>query len=139
MIADIFQDINNDSFEKHESKVKIGKDIYIYRTLYLITKEEIFKEKTKKSIKFYLKCDIKEKSLLYLPKPLESDIIIEEIKELIELALSLCILTNSANYKIGIFTSSFMNIENNAQLLKYQGKIIYAKLNEFKKDDIEEK
>ena len=66
-------------------------------------------------------------------------ILIEEIKELIELALSLCILTNSANYKISIFTSSFGNIENNSQLLKYQGKIIYAKLNEFKKDDNEEK
>ena len=138
MSINISQDIN-DPLEKHEPKVKIGKDIFIYRTLYLITNEELFKDKSKKSINFYLKSNIKEKSLLYLPKPQDSDIIIEEIKELIELALSLCILTNSANYKISIFTSSFGNIENNSQLLKYQGKIIYAKLNEFKKDDNEEK
>ena len=138
MDANSFQE-NKDSFEKHEPKVKIRKDIFIYRTLYLITKEDIFKEKSKKSINFYLKCEIKEKSLLYLPKPLESDIIIEDIKELIELVLSLCILTNSANYKIGLFTSSFGNIENNAQLLKYQGKILYAKLNEFKNIDEEKK
>ena len=138
MSINISQDIN-DPLEKHEPKVKIGKDIYIYRTLYLITNEELFKDKSKKSINFYLKTHFKEKSLLYLPKPQDSDIIIEEIKELIELALSLCILTNSANYKISIFTSSFGNIENNAQLLKYQGKILYAKLNEFKKDDNEEK
>ena len=138
MSINISQDIN-DPLEKHEPKVKIGKDIFIYRTLYLITNEELFKDKSKKNINFYLKSNIKEKSLLYLPKPQDSDIIIEDIKELIELSLSLCILTNSANYKISIFTSSFGNIENNIQLLKYQGKILYAKLNEFKKDDNEEK
>ena len=125
--------------EKPALKVKIGKDIYIYRTLYLITNEKIFKDRAKKSINFYLKCQIKEKSLIFLPKPQESDIIIEDIKELIELTLSLCILTNSANYKISIFTSTFGNIENNIQLLKYQGNIIYAKLNEFKREDNEEK
>ena len=130
---------SNEKQEKSEPKVKIGKDIYIYRTLYLITKEEIFKNKSKRSINFYLKNQYKEKSLINLPKPQDSDIIIEEIKELIELILSLCILTNSANYKISLFTSSFGNIENNIQLLKYQGKIIYAKLNEFKKNDNEEK
>ena len=138
MSINISQDIN-DPLEKHEPKVKIGKDIFIYRTLYLITNEELFKDKLKKNINFYLKSNIKQKSLLYLPKPQDSDIIIEEIKELIELALSLCILTNSANYKISIFTSSFGNIENNTQLLKYQGKILYAKLNELRKDDNEEK
>ena len=130
---------NIESLEKHEPKIKIGKEIYLYRTIYLITKEEMFKDRNKKSINFYLKCQIKEKSFLYLPKPQESDIIIDEIKELIELLLSLCILTNSANYKITIFTSSFSNIENNNQLLKYQGKILYAKLNEFKRDEDEEK
>ena len=70
--------------EKPAPKVKIGKDIYIYRILYLITNEKIFKDKSKKSINFYLKCQIKEKSLIFLPKPQESDIIIEDIKELIE-------------------------------------------------------
>ena len=130
---------NIDYLAKNEPKIKIGKDIYLYRTIYLITKDEMFKDRRKKSINFYLKCQIKEKSLLYLPKPQESDIIIDEIKELIELILSLCILTNSANYKISIFTSSFAIIENNNQLLKYQGKILYAKLNELKKDNDEEK
>ena len=130
----------NNIEEKPAPKVKIGKDIYIYRILYLITKEDTFKDKSKKSINFYLKNQSKEKSLYYLPKPQESDIIIEEIKELIELTLSLCILTNTSNYyKISIFTSNFVNIENNSQLLKYQGTILYAKLNEFKKEDIEEK
>ena len=138
MITNFSQDYNV-QIDKAEPKVKIGKDVFIYRTLYLITKEEIFKDKSKKKINFYLKSQIKEKSLLYLPKPKDSDIIIEDIKELIELALSLCILTNSANYKISIFTSSFGNIENNSQLLKYQGNIIYAKLNEFKKENNEEK
>jgi hypothetical protein len=130
----------NTQSEKPAPKVKIGKDIYIYRILYLITNEDIFKDKSKKSINFYLKNQSKEKSLFYLPKPQESNIIIEEIKELIELTLSLCILTNTSNYyKISIFTSNFVNIENNSQLLKYQGTILYAKLNEFKKEDIEEK
>ena len=31
--------------EKPAPKVKIGKDIYIYRILYLITKEDTFKDK----------------------------------------------------------------------------------------------
>ena len=74
-----------------------------------------------------------------MPKPQDSDLIIEEIKELIELTLSLCVLTKNANYKICLFTSNFSNIENNMQLLKYEGNILYAKLNEFKKEDIEKK
>ena len=68
MITNFSQE-NNDQIDKIEPKVKIGKDVFIYRTLYLITKEEIFKEKSKKKINFYLKSQIKEKSLLYLPKP----------------------------------------------------------------------
>ena len=121
--------------EKIIPKVKIGSDIFIFRTLYLITKEELFKDKSQKSITFYLKCLSKEKLFSHLPKPKESDIIIDEIKELIELTLSLCILTNSANYKISLFTSNFGNIENNTQLMKYKGNIIYAKLNEFQRKE----
>ena len=104
--------------EKFHPKVKIGKDVFIYRTLYLIAKDSLFKNKNKKQIDFFLKTQIKEKSLLHLPKPREKDVIIENIRELIELVLSLCILTNSSNYKISVFTSSFSNIENNSQLLK---------------------
>ena len=120
--------------EKFSPKVKIGKDVFIYRTLYLIAKDGLYKNKRTKQIEFFLKSDIKEKSLLHLPKPREKDIIIENIRELIELVLSLCILTNSSNYKISVFTSSFDNIENNFQLLKYNGQILYAKINEFKGD-----
>lgn len=123
------QENENDKFNP---KVKIGKDIYIFRTLYLITNYNLFKNKNKKQISFFLKSEIKEKSMLYLPKPREKDIIIENIRELIELVLSLCILTNSYNYKISVFTSSFNNIENNSQLLKYTGQVLYAKINEFK-------
>ena len=125
--------------ERSAPKVKIGNDIYIYRTLYLITKEDFFRNKSKKSISFYLKNQSNEKTFLFLPKPQDSDLIIEEIKELIELTLSLCVLTKNANYKICLFTSNFSNIENNMQLLKYEGNILYAKLNEFKKEDIEKK
>lgn len=118
--------------EKFNPKVKIGNNVFIYRTLYLIAKDGLYKNKRTKQIEFFLKSDIKEKSLLHLPKPREKDIIIENIRELIELVLSLCILTNSSNYKISVFTSSFDNIENNFQLLKYNGQILYAKINEFK-------
>ena len=118
--------------EKFHPKVKIGKDVFIYRTLYLIAKDSLFKNKNRKQIDFFLKTQIKEKSLLHLPKPREKDVIIENIRELIELVLSLCILTNSSNYKISVFTSSFSNIENNSQLLKYTGQVLYAKMNEFK-------
>lgn len=118
--------------------VKIGKEIFILRTLYLIAKKDLFKNIYQKSINFYLKYQFKEKSLLFLPKPQDSDIIIEDIKELIELTLSLCLLTNSSNYKISIYTSNFSNIENNSQLLKYKGQILYAKLNEIGKNIIEE-
>ena len=118
--------------EKFHPKVKIGKDVFIYRTLYLIAKDSLFKDINRKQIDFFLKTQIKEKSLLHLPKPREKDIIIENIRELIELVLSLCLLTNSSNYKISVFTSSFSNIENNSQLLKYTGQVLYAKMNEFK-------
>ena len=120
------------SSQKFTTKVKIGKDIFIYRTLYLIAKENLFKNKSNKQIGFFLKSQIKLKSLLHLPGPRETDIIIEDIRELIELVLSLIILTNSSNYKISVFTSSFENILNDAQLLKYQGQVLYAKINEFK-------
>ena len=118
--------------QKFITKVKIGTNIYIYRTVYLITKENLFKNKSKKQIDFFLKSQIKLKSSLILPKPRETDIIIENIRELIELVLSLINLTNLSNYKISVFTSSFENILNDAQLLKYQGKVLYAKINEFK-------
>ena len=49
--------------------VKIGKYIYIHRTLYLIAKENIFKDKEIKNLRFYLKSQIKPKSLLHVPKP----------------------------------------------------------------------
>ena len=124
---------NKEKKDKLNPIVKIGKEIFILRTLYLITKKDLFKNKSQKNITFYLKYQLKEKSLLYLPKPQDSDIIIEDIKELIELTLSLCILTNSSNYKISIYTSNFSNIENNSQLLKYKGQILYAKLNEIGK------
>ena len=130
---------DNNQLEKPSKKVKIGKEIYIYRILYLITKEDIFRDKSKKNINFYLKNQSKEKSLFFLPKPQESDIIIEDIKELIELTLSLCILSSTSNYKISIFTSNYNNIENNVQLLNYQGTILYAKLNEIKTEENEEK
>ena len=120
------------SSQKFTTKVKIGKDIFIYRTLYLIAKENLFRNKSKKQIDFFLKSQIKLKTLLHLPGPRETDIIIEDIRELIELVLSLIILTNSSNYKISVFTSSFENIINDAQLLKYQGQVLYAKINEFK-------
>jgi len=118
--------------ERFYPKVKIGNDVFIYRTLYLIANDSLFKNKKKKQIEFFLKCQIKEKSLLHLPKPREKDIIIENIRELIELILSICILANSSSYKISIFTSSFNNIENNSQLLKYPGQVLYAKMNELK-------
>lgn len=127
-----------DKNERINPIVKIGKEIYILRTLYLITKKDLFKNRYQKSISFYLKYQLKEKSLLYLPKPQDSDIIIEDIKELIELTLSLCLLTNSSNYKISIYTSNFSNIDNNSQLLKYKGQILYAKLNEIEKNIEEE-
>ena len=118
--------------EKNIPIIKIGKDIYIYRTLYLIANESLFKDKNKKNIKFYLKCQIKPKSLLYNEKPYEKDIIIENIRELIELILSLCVLTNTSNYKISVFSSNFETLQNDADLLQYQGKVLYAKVNELK-------
>ena len=127
--------------EKYIPIVKIGKDIYIYRTLYLIAKDSLFKDKQTKNLKFYLKSEIKPKSLLHVPKPGENDIIIENIRELIEIILSLCSLTNTSNYKISLFSSYFENIQNNSQLMKYQGKVLYAKLNELQiklKENIEE-
>ena len=123
------------SNEKFNSKIKVGKDIYIYRTLYLIAKEDLIKNKSKKHINFYLKSQIRQKSLLNLSKPKEKDIIIEDIRNLIELILSLCILNNSSNYRISLFTSSFENVQNNFQLLKYPGKVLYAKINEIKNID----
>ena len=123
------------SNEKFNSKIKVGKDIYIYRTLYLIAKEDLIKNKSKKHMNFYLKSQIRQKSLLNLSKPKEKDIIIEDIRNLIELILSLCILNNSSNYRISLFTSSFENVQNNFQLLKYPGKVLYAKINEIKNID----
>ena len=115
---------------KFAPKIKIGKEIFLYRTLYLIANENLYKDKDKKQIGFFLKTQIREKSLSNLPIPRETDIIIENIRELIELILSLCILTNSSNYKISVFTSSFDNLENNSKLLRYTGHVLYAKINE---------
>ena len=118
------------SIEKVIPIIKLGKDIYIYRTLYLIANESLFKDKNRKNIKFYLKSQTKPKTVFYIEKPNEKDILIESIRELIELILSLCSLTNTSNYKISIFSSYFENLQNNADLLQYQGKVLYAKVNE---------
>ena len=136
---------NNDTKEKpHEknnskfnTKAKIGKEVYLYRTLYLIANKNLYKDKNKKQIGFFLKTEIREKSLLNLPKPRETDILIENIRELIDLILSFCILTNSSNYKISVFNSSFGNLENNAKLLRYTGHVLYAKINELKNNSYE--
>ena len=112
--------------------IKIGKDIYIHRTLYLIANESLFKDKNKKNIKFYLKSQMKPKTVIYMERPNEKDIIIENIRELIELILSLCVLTNTSNYKISVFSSNFETLQNDADLLQYQGKVLYAKVNELK-------
>ena len=127
------------SIEKVIPIIKLGKDIYIYRTLYLIANESLFKDKNRKNIKFYLKSQTKPKTVFYIEKPNEKDILIESIRELIELILSLCSLTNTSNYKISIFSSYFENLQNNADLLQYQGKVLYAKVNELKiNENIEE-
>ena len=132
------------NFFKHEeislppNLIKINRDIYIYRTLYLIAKEEILKNKTKNSLNFYLKSTQYIKKPLSLPKPKISDIIIEEMGDLIDLALNLCQLINTKDYKISFYTSSFGNIDNNSQLLKYTGNVIYAKLNEYNRNNLNE-
>lgn len=133
--------INSSKYENISGSpniIKINRDIYIYRTLYLIAKNDIFKNRTKNSVNFYLKSNQLIKKPLLLPKAKESDIIIEEMEELIELTVSLCKLVNSQDYKISFYTSSFKNIDNNSQLLKYNGNVIYAKLTEYNQNNINE-
>ena len=67
----------------------------------------------------------------------DDDILIEEYKELIDLILNSCSFLYSNKYKIHIFTTNLLLIQNNDQLLSYKGKIMYAKITEYKKKTLD--
>ena len=129
---------NNAPYSKEELNKYIKKDnnIYMIRTLYIIAKDYLYKNKNKK-LDFYLKIKNEDKKPMSFPKPKDDDIIIEEYKELIDLILDSCSFLYSNKYKIHIFTTNLLLIQNNDQLLSYKGKIMYAKITEYKKKTLD--
>ena len=117
--------------EEQNQYSKIGNNLYMVRTLYIIAKEYLYKDKNKK-LNFYLRIKNEDKKPISFPKPKDDDIIIEEYKELIDLIIDSCSFVYYNKYKIHIYTDNLLIIETNDQLLSYKGRILYAKIKEYK-------
>ena len=113
---------------KQSQIVRIGNDFYIFRILYVITKDNIINDTKNKKITFYLKTKMSIKKDICYTKPLDDDIIVESYRSLIILITNFCKLEDINKYKIIIFNSDLHSIEGNEQLMNYKDKIIYAKI-----------
>ena len=124
--------------DRHSPIIRKGKNFYILRKLYVLTKDNLNNDTKNKKIFFYLKTNKRMKKDIFYSNPLDDDIIIENYHSLIMLIINFCELKEVNNYKIYIFNSNLNSIEGNEQLLNYKDRIIYAKIkNNIKKNENE--
>ena len=128
----LIKDNNNydNNTERNNTYIKVGQNLYMFRTLYIIAKNNLYKDKTKK-FHFYLKLKNEDKKPIFYPKPKDKDILIDDYKELKNFILNSIVLLHSSIYKVYIYTSNLFLIENNEELLSYKGKVIYSKITEY--------
>ena len=128
----LIKDNNNydNNTERNNIYIKVGQNLYMFRTLYIIAKNNLYKDKTKK-FHFYLKLKNEDKKPIFYPKPKDKDILIDDYKELKNFILNSIVLLHSSIYKVYIYKSNLFLIENNEQLLSYKGKVIYSKITEY--------
>ena len=131
--------INKKTFTERRSQIiRVGNELYTYRKLYIITKDNLINEIKHKKLSFYLKTKMKIKKDVAYTKPQEEDIIVESYRALIILITNFCEIKDINRHKIMIFNADLHSIESNEQLMNYKDKIIYVKINENIKKNINE-
>lgn len=119
-------------YSKVPKFVHNGRFIYLLRKLYIICKEHLLVEKNDNKESIYVLT--KSSSLRNLKTP-EYDKykhinLINDFQSLVEMSISKCYLVENVDYKINILDVNYIPIENDSQLLSYNGQIIYCKITE---------
>ncbi len=110
--------------------IKKGSSIYSLKTIHLLTKKELIDNNLKFTKDIYILTKYKEHKNIIKSTPIKDEILINNLKELIEFVISLTKLKNINKYKINIYSENLLIIENDNQLLSNKTNIFYIKINE---------
>ena len=109
---------------------RIGRFLYLLRNIYLISKGKLLLQKETTGTKAYvLNTSLVNRNKRAL-EPEDGSIILNDINSLIEYSLEFCKLTEGIEYKVNVFDDLYHNIENDKQLLNYNGNVLYVKISE---------
>ena len=110
--------------------VRIGRFIYMLRTIYFISKTSLLlKQNENKTFAYLLSTSIYTRNFR-APEPEDGSIILNDINSLIEYSLEFYKLVEGIEYKINILSNLYHNIENDKQLLNYNGNVLFVKVTE---------
>ena len=110
--------------------IKKGSLIYSLKTIHLLTKKELIDNNLNFTKEIYILTKYKENKNIIKSTPINEDILINNIKELIEFVISLTKLKNINKYKINIYSENLLIIESDNQLLSNKKNILYIKISE---------
>ena len=110
--------------------VRIGRFLYLLRNIYLISKGKLLlKTETTGTKAYVLNTALVNRNKRAL-EPEDGSIILNDINSLIEYSLEFCKLVEGIEYKVNVFDDVYHNIENDKQLLNYNGSVLYVKISE---------
>ena len=126
-------------YSKVPKFVHSGRFIYLLRKLFIICKEHLLIAKNDNKELIYI---LTKSSLVRNLKTPEYDKykrinLINDFQSLIEISISKCYLVENIDYKINILDVNYIPIENDSQLLSYNGQIIYCKITEVEERNLE--
>jgi len=110
--------------------IKKGSSIYSLKTIHLLIKKELIDNNLNFTKDIYILTKYNEHKNIIKSTPINDDILINNLKELIDFAISLTKLKNINKYKINIYSENLLIIENDNQLLSNKKKILYIKISE---------
>ena len=102
--------------------IKKGSSIYSLKTIHLLIKKELIDNNLNFTKDIYILTKYKEHKNIIKSTPINDDILINNLKELIDFAISLTKLKNINKYKINIYSENLLIIENDNQLLSNKKK-----------------
>ena len=110
--------------------VRIGRFLYLLRNIYLISKGKLLlKTETTGTRAYVLNTSLVNRNKRAL-EPEDGSIILNDINSLIEYSLEFCKLIEGIEYKVNVFDDLYHNVENDKQLLNYNGNVLYVKISE---------
>ena len=126
-------------YSKVPKFVHNGRFIYLLRKLFIICKDHLVIAKNDNKELIYI---LTKSSLVRNLKTPEYDKykrinLINDFQSLIEISISKCYLVENIDYKINILDVNYIPIENDSQLLSYNGQIIYCKITEVEERNLE--